>query len=89
MPSDHGLNNSQEPTIDQHERKISIASSRKASTDQSVSMRSESDIDDEDDCLQLLDIPDLPKSFDFEGMAFPKILSIALTSAQTIKSHDW
>ncbi|KAI4152219.1 MAG: hypothetical protein LQ340_003046 [Diploschistes diacapsis] len=53
-----------------HVRPSSVASSRKASTDQSVSMRTVSeadddDDDDDDDVLRLLDLPDLPISTDY------------------------
>ena len=50
-------------TLDMHARQNSTASSRKASTDQSVSMQTASDVDDEEDELRLLDIPDFAQTF--------------------------
>ena len=54
---------SQDPAPNSHVRQSSINSSRKPSTDQSVSMRSVSEADEEDD-YQNLDIPDLPKAYE-------------------------
>ena len=62
---------SRDSALGSHVRQSSVVSSRKASTDQSVSMRSASEADEED-VYQLLDIPDLPQAYETGGTNYQK-----------------
>ena len=64
---------SRDPAPGSHVRQSSVISSRKPSTDQSVSMRSASEADEED-VYQLLDIPDLPQAYETGGKFFQNYL---------------